>query len=154
MFKRTARMQAWLDWYAGDHRNPVNHAIHIFCIPMILLSAIGMLDFAPLHLTLFHVQLGLGELALALLIAFYAQHDLRLALLAAPLGAVLAVGARFLPWWGEVAVFAVAWIAQILGHSVFEKNKPSLTDNAAAFAVAPAFLLDGLLPHKTTPVAR
>lgn len=42
LFARTERMQRWLDWYA-DHRNPVNHWIHILCIPLIAFSAMGLL---------------------------------------------------------------------------------------------------------------
>jgi uncharacterized membrane protein YGL010W len=149
LFHRSARMQQLLDWYAGDHRDPVNHAIHRACIPFIVFSTMGLLNLAPLHRVLFGVPFGLAELGLALLLAFYAQHDLRLALMMAPIGALMAVAARVLPWWALGAVFAIAWIAQFIGHGRFEKNKPSLTANLLSLVIAPAFLLDELLPKKT-----
>ncbi len=145
LFTRTERMQRWLDWYAGDHRNPVNHAIHRLCIPLIVFSALGLLNQVPLHRTLFGVPMGLPELGLGLLITFYAQHDLRLALLAIPIGAVMAVLARHLPWPAHAGIFAAAWIAQFLGHGMFEKNRPSLAANLVSLFIAPAYLLDGLM---------
>lgn len=144
LFRRTDRMQRWLDWYGADHRNPVNHAIHIVCIPLIVFSALGFMGLGH-HWTFFGVPFGLPELALAALLAFYAQHDLKLALLAVPIGAVMAVLARHLPWQAHAGIFAAAWIAQFIGHGAFEKNRPSLMANLISLVVAPAFLLDGLL---------
>ena len=145
LFRRTDRMQRWLDWYAGDHRNPVNHAIHVLCIPLIVFSAMGLLGLLPPKVMLLGVPFGWPELGLAALLAFYAQHDLRLALLAAPIGACMAVLARHLPWQAHLGIFAAAWIAQFIGHGTFEKNRPSLMANLMSLFIAPAFLLDGLL---------
>lgn len=144
LFRRSDRMQRWLDWYAGDHRNPVNHWIHILCIPVIVFSVMGFMSLAP-HATILGAPFGLPELALAVLVAFYAQHDLKLALLAVPIGAVMVVLARHLPWPVHAILFAAAWIAQFIGHGAYEKNRPSLMANLVSLVVAPAFLLDGLL---------
>lgn len=142
---RSAWMQGKLDWYAGDHRNPVNHLIHVFCIPLIVFSAMGLLGLIPPKVPIFGVPFGWPELGLAALVGFYAQHDLKLALLAAPLGAGMAVFARHLPWQAHAGIFATAWIAQFIGHGSFEKNRPSLMANLVSLFIAPAFLLDGLL---------
>jgi uncharacterized membrane protein YGL010W len=146
LFRRTGRMQRWLDWYAGDHRNPVNHLIHVLCIPLIVFSAMGLLGLIPPTFPVFGVPFGWPELGLAALVGFYAQHDLKLALLAAPFGAAMAVLARHLPWGVHAGIFAAAWIAQFIGHGVYEKNRPSLMANLMSLFIAPAFLLDGLLP--------
>ncbi|HEU4951683.1 MAG TPA: Mpo1-like protein [Holophagaceae bacterium] len=143
--RRTERMQRWLDWYGGDHRNPVNHGIHVLCIPLIVFSALGLLGLIPPKVVLLGVPFGWPELALAVLVAFYAQHDLRLALFAIPIGAVMAVLARHLPWPAHAGIFAAAWIAQFIGHGAFEKNRPSLTANLVSLVIAPAYLLDGLM---------
>ena len=145
MFQRTERMQRWLDWYAGDHREPVNHFIHILCIPLIVFSAMGLLGFIPPSFPVYGVRFGWPELGLAALVAFYAQHDLKLALAAVPIGACMAVLARHLPWPAHAGIFAAAWIAQFIGHGAFEKNRPSLMANLMSLFIAPAFLLDGLL---------
>ncbi len=145
LFSRTARMERWLDWYAGDHRNPVNHAIHIACIPLIVFSVMGLLGLIPPHYLIYGARFGWPELALAALLAFYSQHDLKLALLAVPIGAAMLVLARHLPWQAHAGIFAAAWIAQFIGHGSFEKNRPSLMANLVSLIIAPAFLLDGLL---------
>ena len=145
LFRRTERMQRWLDWYAGDHRNPVNHAIHVLCIPLIVFSAMGLLGLIPPSFPVAGVRFGWPELGLAALIAFYAQHDLKLALVAVPIGAAMAVLARHVPWPAHLGLFAGAWIAQFIGHGTFEKNRPSLMANLMSLFIAPAFLLDGLM---------
>lgn len=144
-FRRSGWMQGKLDWYAGDHVDPVNHAIHQACIPVIVFSAVGLLGLIPPKLMVFGVTFGWPELGLAALVGFYAQHDLRLAMLAVPIGAVMAVLARHLPWPVHAGLFAAAWIAQFIGHAVYEKNRPSLMANLVSLIIAPAFLLDGLM---------
>lgn len=147
-FGRSPWMQAKLDWYAGDHVDPVNHAIHQVCIPVIVFSAMGLLGLIPPKVLIFGVPFGWPELGLAGLVGFYTRHDLRLALLAVPIGAVMAVLARHVPWPVHAGLFAAAWIAQFIGHGAFEKNRPSLMANLVSLFIAPAFLLDGLLPTK------
>lgn len=144
-FRRSGWMQAKLDWYAGDHVDPVNHAIHQACIPVIVFSVVGLLGLIPPKLPVFGVIFGWPELGLAALVGFYAQHDLRLAMLAVPIGAVMAVLARHVPWPVHAGLFAAAWIAQFIGHGVYEKNRPSLMANLVSLIIAPAFLLDGLM---------
>ncbi len=145
LFTRSDRMQRWLDWYAGDHRNPVNHGIHIVCIPLIVFSVMGLLGLVPPHFMVYGARFGWPELALAGLIAFYSQHDLKLALIAVPIGAVMLVLARHLPWQAHAGIFVASWIAQFIGHGRYEKNRPSLMANLISLIIAPAYLLAGLL---------
>lgn len=145
-FRRSDWMQGKLDWYAGDHVHPVNHAIHQACIPVIVFSALGLLGLVPPKVMILGVPFGWPELGLLALLVFYARHDLRLALLGVPIGAVMAVLARHVPWPVHAGLFAAAWIAQFIGHGTFEKNRPSLLANLVSLFIAPAFLLDGLIP--------
>lgn len=34
--------QYWLDAYAADHQNPTNRVLHHICVPLIVLSLIGL----------------------------------------------------------------------------------------------------------------
>ena len=147
-FRRSEWMQTKLDWYAGDHVDPVNHAIHQVCIPLIVFSAMGLLGMIPPKFMILGVSFGWPELGLAALLTFYAQHDLRLTLLAVPIGAVMVVLARHVPWPIHATLFVAAWLAQFIGHGVYEKNRPSLMANLVSLFIAPAFLLDGLLPTR------
>ena len=146
LFQRSPTMATWLAFYARDHQHPVNHTLHRIFIPLIVFSSAGFLAQVPWHRTLYGVPLGFPEAALALLIAFYAAHDLKLAFLAVPFAGLMAVGARALPWPAHLGIFVVSWVAQLIGHARFEHNRPSLTANLMALLIAPAFLLDELLP--------
>jgi uncharacterized membrane protein YGL010W len=143
--RRTARLDSWIASYGNDHRNPVNHAIHMVCIPLIVFTALGLLNWIPLHRALMGHAVGLGDLGMVLLLAFFARHDLRLALLALPFAALMIVGARYLPPLAHLATFLAAWTAQFFGHGLWEKNRPSLMSNLVSLFVAPAFLLDGVM---------
>ncbi len=142
---RTTRLESWIASYGNDHRNPVNHAIHVVCIPLIVFSSLGLLNWIPAHLRLLNHAVGFGDLGMVLLLAFFTRHDLRLALLALPFTAIMVVATRYLPPLVHVAIFATAWAAQFFGHGLWEKNRPSLMSNLVSLFIAPAFLLDGLL---------
>lgn len=139
---RTEQMDRWLRQYAGDHVHPVNHRIHQVCIPLILLSVVGLLQLLPGKAVVYGIQLGWGDGALMALLAFYSHHDLKLAFAAVPGAIGLALLLRLLPWPAHAFLFAAGWIAQLIGHAKYEGNKPTLTANLVALLVAPAFLLD------------
>ena len=40
-------IQTWLDEYGESHRNPVNKRVHWVCVPLIVLSLIGLLWSIP-----------------------------------------------------------------------------------------------------------
>ncbi len=147
--QRTARLESWIASYGNDHRNPVNHAIHVVCIPLIVFSSLGLLNWIPLHVAVMHHTAGLGDLGMMLLLAFFARHDLRLALLALPFAALMVIGVRYLPPLAHLGIFAAAWTAQFFGHGLWEKNRPSLMSNLVSLFVAPAFLLAGLKGGET-----
>lgn len=140
--QRSDRLESWISSYGNDQRNPANHTIHVVCIPLIVFSSLGLLDWIPLHLMLMNHAFGLGDLGMALLLAFFARHDLRLAL---PFAALMIIGARYVPPFAHLALFAAAWTAQFFGHGLWEKNRPSLMSNMVSLFIAPAFLLDGLM---------
>lgn len=141
LFQRSPTFQRWLEAYAADHRHPWTHRTHALGVPLVLLSAFGFLNQIPGHRMVWGVSLGWSEVALATVIAFYAVHDLALALLAAPCGAVLSVASRAIPLVGHEAIFVSSWALQILGHVVWEKNRPAFLKNLVQLLVGPAFFL-------------
>ena len=50
-------MQTWLDEYGESHQNHVNKKIHWFCVPLIMLSTIGLFWSIPHS---YFPQTGLG----------------------------------------------------------------------------------------------
>lgn len=139
----------WFDHYSGDHVNPTNQRIHLFAVPLILWSVIGLLWCLPVPGTLFRQGLwaalamfggwmfyyrasraiGFGMLAVFVSMAWMTRwlHDT----LGTPGLFKLALG-----------VFVVAWIAQFVGHSkLYEGKKPSFFTDLKYLLIGPAWVL-------------
>lgn len=147
-------LEKQLRFYGAYHHNPVNIAIHIICVPIILLTAFllatntGTLIPLPEWATLPHLELNLGTIACLTYCALYillepvAGTGLSLLLL---LGT--AAGDYLVKQYGMTAnqyaigAHVVSWIAQFIGHGKFEGRAPALLDNLfQAFFLAPLFV--------------
>lgn len=144
-------MRGWLDSYAGDHRHPINQRLHEICVPLILWSAIALFWTVPVPALLGRPgfwSVGVQVLAFA----WYWKHSRRLGgamLVAFALLDLLTawlfgeLGASMLRW-SAVAVFAVAWVGQFVGHAI-EGRRPSFLTDLSYLLVGPAWLMDKLL---------
>lgn len=150
-FSRTEAFQRWLDAYGADHLHPRTHQTHALGIPLVVLSLMGFLNLIPGHRMLFGVGFGWTEVVLAAVLAFYGHHDLRIALVAAPMGAMLIVLSRMVPPLGHAAIFVLSWMLQLWGHLVWEKNRPAFFKNALQLLIGPAFFLAELLRIQRAP---
>jgi hypothetical protein len=70
-------------------------------------------------------------------------------------GAVgLVASPSFTPaWWLSAGSFAAGWALNIVGHSVFEKNRPAFADDPLSFVAGPVWDLrqvQGLIEAATT----
>jgi uncharacterized membrane protein YGL010W len=111
-------------FYGAFHHNRVNKIIHIICVPLIFTTSIELLSrvapsgvvkslflFYALSFVKMDVKAGLAYIpALALFYylanTFFSNH-------------------RTL----SAAIFLLAWVAQFIGHGVFEKRAPALLRN-------------------------
>jgi uncharacterized membrane protein YGL010W len=140
------RVDTLLDNYSADHLNPTNQAIHVVCVPAIVWSVSAMLWAIPSPLGLasgawaslamfvawaVYWQLS-WKLATGMLVAFLATVFLNLWLAAT-------FGVMNLLWLG-VGVFAVAWVAQFIGHNV-EGKRPSFLTDMVYLLVGPLWTL-------------
>ena len=142
-------IDTWFDHYSGDHVNTTNQRIHVFAVPLILWSVIGLLWCLPAPGSLFRQGLwaalamfgawmfyyrasraiGFGMLAIFVSMAWMTRwlHDS----LGTPGLFRLALG-----------VFVVAWIAQFIGHSkLYEGKKPSFFTDLKYLLIGPAWVL-------------
>jgi len=150
-------------FYASYHNDSVNVGIHLLCIwnlvwsGMALQHMLGVFAPAPTSLAslplLGGVPLTLATITTAIYVVSYVMMDP----VAGGLGALLmlvlnqwtyrlvAAGAPVagFPLWQAVLAFHVAaWIAQFVGHGVFEGRAPALLDSwDQAFITAPLFVL-------------
>ncbi|WWC66437.1 uncharacterized protein I206_100339 [Kwoniella pini CBS 10737] len=154
-----------LAFYSSYHANKINQAIHFVCIPQILWSWLLIAAHLPIPGTSPTI-LGNGlalqpSLALGWIIAYlgyYVALEPVGGLTYLPVGILMYLTSTYLavspPTWLPFtdrlnpsaqpfawAVFAFAWIAQFIGHGVFERRAPALFDNLVqALVLAPFFV--------------
>ena len=134
----------WFSLYGESHRNPINKAIHWVCIPLIVISLLGLLISLPLPLPTTWLDPALLMLAFGL--GFYCLISLRLALGMLVVGSAMywaALALQALPWplWASsLAIFVLAWIGQFFGHAI-EGKKPSFFQDLQFLLIGPLWLL-------------
>jgi uncharacterized membrane protein YGL010W len=143
---RTA--QVWLDDYSVSHQNPTNKKIHWICVPLIMLSALGMMWSIPRPAFFLSISpyLNWATLLIVLSLIYYLMLSVRLAagmLLASAVMCLLLELLMRLPWpllWTSAAIFVGAWIGQFIGHKI-EGRKPSFFKDLQFLLIGPIWLL-------------
>ncbi|KAJ2905060.1 putative endoplasmic reticulum membrane protein [Zalerion maritima] len=147
-------LEKQLTFYGAYHRNAVNVAIHMCCVPMIMITSFclagntGTLIPLPDWLTFANLDLNLGTIAALTWGGLYV-------LLEPVAGTALAViciastafsnslrdqdPATVNQW--AVGIHIVCWLLQFVGHGAFEGRAPALLDNLVqALFLAPLFV--------------
>jgi len=121
--------------YSESHRNPTNELIHFVCVPVIVFSLLGILWAIHPVVALAAVIGAMWyylQLSKPFAVGMLAMSILMLAILAAmPPLTVLPL---------SIAIFAVAWIGQFIGHKI-EGKKPSFLDDLRFLLIGPLFVL-------------
>ena len=143
-------LSTFLHDYGDSHRHPVNQWVHIFCVPAIFVSTLGLFWLIPVG-----QWLGLegaaaywvngGTLLAVLCMPFYLRLSMGVSLLmlgwlAVSLAVVTLVDRSALSLgWSALVLWLVAWAVQVWGHKV-EGKKPSFTDDLVFLLVGPVFV--------------
>ncbi|HEX5340368.1 MAG TPA: Mpo1-like protein [Gammaproteobacteria bacterium] len=141
-------IQSWLDEYGESHRNPVNKRLHWVCVPLIMLSLIGLLWAIPVPAAWAERSplLNWGVLFIVAALVYYYLLAWKLALgmtlvTAAVIALVHGVSLLSVPLWLlSVVVFVLAWIGQFIGHRI-EGRKPSFFKDIQFLLIGPLWLL-------------
>jgi uncharacterized membrane protein YGL010W len=141
-------VQQWLDEDGESHQNAANKVLHWICVPIIVVSLVGLLWSLPVPRVLRDTSplLNWGMLLLLAGLVYYFALSRSLALgmavfVAAVGGAILALAQ--LPWalWLVcLALFVVAWVGQFVGHH-FEGKRPSFLKDLQFLMIGPLWLL-------------
>ncbi len=138
----------WLDAYGESHQNATNKTIHWICVPLIVLSVVGLLWSIPVPAALAAASPWLNWASISLLAAviyyFVLSFSLGLGLLGFAV-ALLAVTAWLdqlpAPLWAiSAAIFIAAWIGQFIGH-ILEGKKPSFFQDVQFLLIGPMWLM-------------
>ena len=141
-------VQSWLDEYGESHRSVTNKSIHWICVPLIMLSLVGLLWSIPVPQAwaTYSAFFNWGVLLVIAALIYYYVLTWRLAL-----GMTLVTAALVfivygvslltaLSWLVWLIVFVGAWIGQFIGHKV-ESKKPSFFKDLQFLLIGPLWLL-------------
>ena len=138
-------VQSWLDAYGDSHQNPINKKIHWICVPLIMLSLLGLLwpislesygyvnattvliFFVSIYYFRLSISMGIGMLfisfAMLFIINYINQYELGL-----------------IPY---LTIFSISWAGQFIGHKI-EGKKPSFFEDLQFLLIGPLWLLSQL----------
>ncbi|ODM95244.1 hypothetical protein Ocin01_11427 [Orchesella cincta] len=148
-------------FYASYHHAFVNQLIHIVCVWPILWTALVFTQYIPIEAPI-STPVHPANIALFTALfyaAVYVVMDKKAGSLAALLVLICLITSRRFyltaeisygvpAWQLAVLIHVVCWIAQFVGHGVFEGRAPALLDNVTqAFVMAPFFVLLEVLFH-------
>ncbi|KAH6898960.1 hypothetical protein B0T10DRAFT_124794 [Thelonectria olida] len=150
----TLDLEHHLTFYGAYHHNGVNIAIHMVCVPLILISAFTMATYTgtlvkiPSWLTVPYLDINLGTMAAFTYSALYLLLEPFAGFLlgafcmgGCALGNYLRLQNPDSTFKGALAIHIVCWLFQFLGHGVFEGRAPALLDNLVqAIFLAPMFV--------------
>ncbi|KAI1006290.1 hypothetical protein K3495_g1935 [Podosphaera aphanis] len=155
----TLNLEEQLCFYGAYHQNPVNVGVHMTCVPLILAATLTLATNSPTliplpsWLTITNLPLNLGTIGAILFGGFY--------MLLEPVAGTTLIP-MLLGWTAysnyltstfpsttnkiAIGVEIIAWIAQFIGHGVFEGRAPALLDNLVqALVLAPFFVFMEIL---------
>lgn len=141
-------IDGWLTEYGESHQNPTNKIIHWVCVPLIVLSLLGVLWSVPVPQAFTEISpvINWATMFMMASLVYYFILSIRLAL-----GMIVVVGAFLLalyglaslpvPLWAtSLAIFVAAWIGQFIGH-IIEGAKPSFFKDVQFLMIGPMWLL-------------
>jgi uncharacterized membrane protein YGL010W len=138
----------WLAEYGESHQNAANKMLHWICVPVIVVSIVGLLWSLPVPPVFRDLSplVNWGTLLLGAGVLYYFAISWPLALGMALFVCAVAlsiVGLQRLPWplWAVcVVLFVVAWVGQFIGHH-YEGKRPSFFTDVQFLMIGPLWLL-------------
>lgn len=137
------KINIMLNEYAQSHQNRTNQIIHKICVPLIMLSILGLMWSIPSGN--FNIAIIFSIVALA----YYAFLSVKYFLLMIPQLIVMMLMLAWLDRVGvlletSIVVFIVSWILQIWGHKI-EGKKPSFLKDVFFLLIGPLWVTKAVL---------
>jgi uncharacterized membrane protein YGL010W len=144
-------IQEWLDAYSVSHKNKTNKVIHWFCVPLIMLSLLGILSLIKFSIDFNNniFCISIAHMLVVLALFFYLRLSLSISL------GMLIISFIFLFIIYQLellfssslhlitiylSIFIISWIGQFIGHKI-EGVKPSFFEDIQFLLIGPAWLL-------------
>lgn len=141
-------IEQWLNEYDRSHQNRINKILHWICVPLIMLSLLGLLWSISIPLGIddlsFSLNWAIVLMLFALIYYFLISPALTLGMLLVSTGMLLVLevlsGLQTPLWLIALAVFVIAWTGQFIGHK-FEGKSPSFFKDLQFLLIGPLWLL-------------
>ena len=148
-------INVWLEQYGESHQNSINKKIHWICVPLIMLSLMGLLWSIPLPIEFFliykeksyFVPINLATLFISICTIYYFVLSINIAIGMIGVSILLILGVMALKsiqyfelWEISLLIFIFAWIGQFIGHKI-EGKKPSFLEDIQFLLIGPAWLM-------------
>lgn len=148
----------WLNEYARNHRDGANTLVHWICVPLIVVSLVGLLWSLPVPRAFGAASpaLNWGTMFLLAAVVYYFILSISLAVGALPfVVAVVAVvawldGFSAPLWLISLGLFVAGWIGQILGHWR-EGSRPAFLSDLLFLMIGPLWLIAGIYRRFNIP---
>lgn len=140
--------------YGESHRNVTNKLIHWICVPLIFWTILGFISYIPtpnIYLKYFGFLSIASFIAMILVTVFYFRLSWRIALI---MIFIMLLMEHFVSlanvtfgknsWIFYLAVFAITWVLQFVGHKI-EGKKPSFLKDLQFLLIGPIWLLSFIL---------
>jgi uncharacterized membrane protein YGL010W len=143
-----SKLEKLFSEYSQSHQNPTNQLIHAIFVPLIFLSAIGILWDVKLGVALSFLDgemLNVAMVASLFIFAYYFFLSFSIALgvliviVTGLIGCYVYNGPLSI-WMISLSVFVISWIFQFVGHKI-EGKKPSFLKDIEFFLVGPMWVL-------------
>ena len=136
----------WMDEYGVSHTNPTNQLIHKICVPLIMLSVIGLIWCIPTPASFsLSPYLNWATLFVSGCLIFYLTLNIMMFLGMIVLTSIMiwvcqqfAAMGILLP--ASIVIFLLSWIAQFYGHKI-EGKKPSFLKDLVFLLIGPLWVL-------------
>ena len=130
------QLRTWFTSYDSYHRTKGNKVTHYIGIPAIVITTLGLLSRVPLGDSF----LTLGLLAWIGVSIWYVKLDRRLGAGFSLLLLALYLPSTFIPVAVCWTLFVIGWIAQFVGHYVYEKKSPAFFTNLQQTLIGPFWI--------------
>ena len=152
-------VDAWLNEYGESHQNPRNKFLHWICVPLIVVSLIGMLWSIPVPAVFRNISplMNWGVIFLFASLAYYFIMSIPLAIgmvffTIAVITIINWLDAFSTPLWIiSLGIFVAAWIGQFIGH-IYEGKKPSFFKDVQFLMIGPLWLLSAVYKKFGIPI--
>ncbi|CDW85336.1 UNKNOWN [Stylonychia lemnae] len=141
--------------YAKYHYNPTNKLIHLIFIPQIIFTIWALLHYAPSYtfvVSNYEVTIDISLVVITIVSMIFSLVDTLIAFGCLTGGLTLYFISLYLYVNDEeifggnhlkvmLAIHIVSWIFQFIGHGIFEKRAPALSENVFLLFLAPFFVI-------------